>query len=223
MTNYDMRVGERIDKKPMDKNGCYPFTQKSIDNIPNINIFTDTNINNEIIKGCKEVLHRSMDKRNPYRYGEQGLLISIMDMDCNGNRLPHIHEVFNGEYHKIRTDERYRNIVTNRPIKDLIFIHNHPNNSSFSAEDLKSLTSRKSMLAVVAIGNRHNIFVVINYSQRFMVNNFIMNYMREYQKKNGIVINKVRRKNIEDEAARQILNSYDKFQLDYYKFRRKSQ
>ena len=132
MANYNMRIANSA---PMNKNGCYPFSEASINNIPDIDIFVNfgtLDINELIKEGCKEVLRRSMSSKNAYRYGEQGLLISTVDRDAKGNPLPHIHEYFQGEYHEIKTDDRYKKIVATRPIKDLIFIHNHPNNSSFS-------------------------------------------------------------------------------------------
>lgn len=214
---YNMRIAKR-----KDKNGCFTFTQRSIDNIPEIDIFADSRINKIITDGCKEVLRRSMDINNPYRYGEQGLLISTVDVDSKGNKLPHIHECFDGEYHNLIAGSKYGNIVAQRPIKDLIFIHNHPNNSSFSAEDLKSLTNVKSIIAIIAVGNRHNVFILINNTKSSIVPNYIDKHMMEYQKKNGIVISRKKRKAIADSAARYILDNYAKFKLDYYKLRRKS-
>lgn len=220
---YNMRISRQIDKKPANDNKCYPFSEASINNVPDIDIFIEPEINKAITDGCKEVLRRSMDRNNTFRYGEQGLLISTLDADSRGRKLPHIHMNFQGEYHQIVTDSKYSEIVAERPVKDLIFIHNHPNNSSFSAADLKSLARGNSLLAAVAIGNRHNLFIVINTTKKSKVVDYINNYMSEFQKRNGVVINKNKRKLIENRAARIILDKPEEFKLDYYKLRRKSQ
>ena len=48
-------------------------------------------------------------------------------------------------------NNRYRDITRNREYTDLVFIHNHPSNETFSASDLKSLEMTKSLKAVVAV------------------------------------------------------------------------
>ena len=149
--DYNMRIANRA---PKTKNGCYPFSEQSINNIPDIDIFIENEINEKIKLGCQDVLRRSMSSSNKYRYGVMGLLISTLDDS--------IYERFSGEYHRIHTDNtRYHNLIYNRNKSDLIFIHNHPNSGSFSASDLMNLSYYTNLIGVVAVGNRHNVFLVL--------------------------------------------------------------
>lgn len=202
---YSMRLAKRI-----DKNGCCPFDQKSVDNVPNIDIFIDSRINKIITDGCKEVLRRSMDASNPYRYGEQGLLVSTLDKDMYNNVLPHIHENFNGSYHRTVVNNKYKQAVNSRSINDLIFIHNHPNNSTFSAADLISFAGAKTIKIMVAIGNIHNIFIAEKIrSDEGAIEEYIEKYLYYYKKTYSK--SKLTDKQIKDKAALEILKEPEKY------------
>lgn len=45
MINYNMRISERINKLPLDKNGCFPFTESAINNIPDVDVFIEHEVN----------------------------------------------------------------------------------------------------------------------------------------------------------------------------------
>lgn len=150
MTEFNMRIANRA---PKTSNNCYPFSIDCINNIPDIDIFTEEHINEKIKLGCQDVLRRSMHSSNAYRYGEMGLLISTLDDT--------IYERFVGKYESVPVKgTSYGSIVTNRQTKDLFFIHNHPNNSLLSFSDVSNLINAKSIYGVIAVGNRHNLHIV---------------------------------------------------------------
>jgi len=126
--DYKMRIANR---GKLSRNGTCAFSEENINNIPYIDIFIETDINYKLTDGCKNVLRRSLSSKNKYRYGEQGLLISTLDNS--------IFYEMQGTYEEIITDSTYNNIIHSRQSKDLIFIHNHPNNSIFSASDMRHL------------------------------------------------------------------------------------
>lgn len=212
MNNFSMRIANRA---PKSKNGCYPFSEESIKNIPDIDIFIEDEINNKIKLACQDVLRRSMHTSNKYRYGEMGILISTLDNS--------IYERFNGEYNTIHTDNtRYNDIVYSRNKSDLIFIHNHPNNSSFSASDLINLSSYTSILGVVAVGNRHNLFLVIKDNEKLAskIGKHIIIEGARLAKQNNF---NESIKYYRDIVAQDILNNRSKqFGIEYIVLRRKS-
>ena len=214
--SFDMKIANRMSK---NENECYPFSEASINNIPNISIFTDETINKKITEGCKAVLRASMSSKNPYRYGEVGLLISILDVDRQGNKLPTIRVGFKGDYKQIRTDNRFKQITNNRKVNDLVFIHNHPNDSKFSVADIKKFASTKTLIALIVVGNRHNIFTLIKADKE--KSKYITEYIEEYTKNKCINSNKCDEKQCEKEAISDILMNTEEFGLMYRKFYRK--
>ena len=74
--NYKMRIANR---GHLSKNKTYAFSMENVNNIPVMPIFIEDAVNEKIAEGCKNVLMRSMNSKNKYRYGEQGLLISTLD------------------------------------------------------------------------------------------------------------------------------------------------
>ena len=211
MKSYNMKIANMA---PMNKNGCYPFSEMNIGNIPDITIFIEENINKKIKLGCQDVLRRSMNSSNKYRYGEMGLLISTLD---NGVALR-----LRGTYHNVSVNNiDYVNIVNKRKTKDLIFIHNHPNNSTFSYNDVVNLTSTETLRAVIAVGNRHNLFIVTKEDEE-LVENFEI-----YVKNKANILSKSDNNRYEikyyrDVICKQILETCpEKFGLYYEKLRRK--
>lgn len=212
MTNFNMKIANRA---PKSKNGCYPFSEESIKNIPDIDIFIEDEINSKIKLACQDVLRRSMQASNKYRYGEMGILISTLD--------DKVCERFSGEYHSICTaNTKYNDIIYNRNNIDLIFVHNHPNNEPFSASDLINLRSYRSLLGVVAVGNRHNVFLVIKDNNKLaskISKHITIEGARLAKQDNFSKPNKYYR----DIIAQDILNNKAKqFGLDYIVLRRKS-
>lgn len=203
---YSMRIGKRVEKR-------HRFDYDSIDNIPFIDIFIEESDNRILTQACKRVLYNSMQSER-YRYGEQGILVSI------GNNLPKVYETFTGNYREIKVDDRYRNIVKERDYKDLVFIHNHPSNSYFSAEDLITFALGKSLIALIAVGNQHNVYILIDTGSKIKMLKYINYYRRTYKSKyaNSMLSDK----EINNKAVPDILNNPEKFGVYFEKLRRKN-
>lgn len=203
--NYKMRIANR---GQLSKNKTYAFSMENVNNIPIMPIFDNHNVNIKIAEGCKNVLMRSMSSKNKYRYGEQGLLISLSDDS--------VHIEIGGEYHKVTVNDEYIRIINNRNKDDLIFIHNHPDGSTFSATDIKHLYNDKYIRGIVAVGNRHNIFVIIKKfnCDSTCIEKFIENGKRAYAMKNNISIDQISGDTLimlESNLKEYILNNAEKF------------
>lgn len=215
MNKLNMRIANRA---PKTKNGVYPFSEQNINNIPYLDIFIEDNINELITQGCKDVLYKSMSSKNKYRYGEFGLLVSTIDMDRKHNAIEHIYEFIPGVYNKIYLNNRYRKILLERHrlIDDIVFIHNHPNNSTFSGSDLIQLAKYNALKSIIAVGNRHNIFVATKIGDVSNMKNFIYDFI----KNNSSTNNEDEEKFLKDKAASIILKTPDKYNIAYNRFRR---
>lgn len=203
--SFNMRIAHRVREK-------YKFDESSITNIPILDIFIEQSINNKITLGCREVLRRSIANKE-FKYGEQGLLIYTLDDT--------VHETFSGNYSRIAINNRYRDITRNREYTDLVFIHNHPSNETFSASDLKSLEMTKSLKAVVAVGNKHNLYIVLKASSVTGIKQYIDTYTNRVIKNNNLKnISNTDLRAIEDRTVEFILNNANRFGIYYKKYRR---
>lgn len=210
--DYNMKIANSA---PPNKYGAYPFSVASIRSLPKIDLFID-NYSNEILnKACIDVLTASMQSTNQYRYGEIGRLVSILDCDEHNNTMQHINEQFIGGYEGVQVDDRYKIIVSSRGIGDLVFIHNHPNNSTFSGADLEHLYTDIYLYGIVAVGNRHNTFIVTKSGSTARMYNYIQNYARAHAKSENEV------KKYKDLAALNVLKNPSKFNIEYHKFNRR--
>lgn len=209
---YKMRIANRC---KLSKNGTYAFSEDNINNIPYIDIFIESDINNKLTDSCKNVLRRSLSSKNKYRYGEQGLLISTLDNS--------IFYEMAGTYEQVLTDSIYNNIIQSRQTKDLIFIHNHPNNSIFSASDIRHLYNDVSLIGIIAVGNRHNVHVILNNGDCSHIEKCFLKCKIRYTKKNNTQLSKLSGreiKRIEDDAVPYILSNPSIFNIEYIKYNR---
>ena len=197
---------------PPNKYGAYPFSIDSVNSIRDIDIYADNYSNDILTKACKDVLLRSMNAHNPYRYGETGRLVSILDEDSHGNKLQHIDEIYNGSYGSVSIDTKYSAIVAKRGTADLVFVHNHPNNSSFSGQDLEHLYKDIFLHGIIAVGNRHNVFIVTKNGSTKNMYKYIQSYAKAHAKSPDEI------KKYKDIAAHYILEHPDKFNIEYHKF-----
>lgn len=199
------------------------ITTQSIDSVPDIQFFIESEINKNITQGCKEVLRASLNSKT-HQHGEYALLISTLENDIYGNTLEKIHKIWEGNHTKVHLDKEFSNIIVNRTTKDLILIHNHPNNGTFSYGDLKALSRNKNLLAIIAIGNTRNMYLALDED----INNKIINYVeRQYQlyiaKNNISKIEEKQARAIKDKiVSKYVLTNPNSFSMIYEKYRRRS-
>lgn len=212
MKHCEMKIVNRLG---LNEHGCYPFSDSSINNIPNINMFIENNINEKIHEACMEVLRKSLSIHNKYRYGEMGILLSTYDGS--------IYKVFKGKYLSIDLgNQGFNEIVENRNMDDLILVHNHPNNSNFSAADIAVLINTKSLYGLVVVGNTHNVYIVTKEVQSLA--NDLIDYIEiESNKLAKLDGNKYDIKEYKDYVVSEVLTTDSKkFGLDFIKLRRTS-
>lgn len=209
--DMEMRIGR---SKIAERKGNKAVTQKSIDSVPVPNTFIDSEVNEKIAYYAKEVLRKAMSNKD-FAYNEVGILFSILNDE--------IEETYLGELGKIRIDgTNFVDIVSSRVLRDLIFIHNHPNNSCFSGNDIIGLCSCPSLVAVVAIGNTSNMYILLKTRNgASKTGDYIVNKAEEMLNRDikaGVVNTKSeinrRRKKYRDQLAREILNNHSEQELD---------
>lgn len=126
------------------------ITKEDISRVPVPHV-TGTKLDFAIQKECKRILYESMTRADEeYRHDEVGSLI-----DSNGNRLCNIYG-YNGAINVDSSDD-YLDCVLNKKNKNLIFVHNHPDDSKLSYRDILSLMGEERILATLAIGNSGGI------------------------------------------------------------------
>jgi hypothetical protein len=126
------------------------ITKEDINRVPVPHV-TGTKLDFVIQKECKRILYESMTRADEeYRYDEVGSLI-----DSNGNRLCNIYG-YNGAIDVDSSDD-YLNCILNKKNKNLVFVHNHPDDSKLSYRDILSLMAEESILATLAVGNSGGI------------------------------------------------------------------
>ena len=102
---------------------------------------------------CETLKHSK--NRVSYRYGETGYVVRtdshLIYIPVDGNYESV--ELINGELVKAL-------IKQNISYGSLICIHNHPNNSDFSFNDIKNFLGQNVVSMLVAVGNTHNVFMI---------------------------------------------------------------
>lgn len=152
-----------------------------------------------------------------FPYGEQGLLVSVTDIK------PKVHINIGGNYRRVRANLEYKETVYNRQCKDLVFIHNHPNNSNFSYNDLMSFSLAEQLVAIIVIGNTRNVHTLLSTRSKNTIAKFIRSYKHSYKVKHNIKLDDESVDHIiEYEAVNYILSNCNKFNIEYRKFNRRS-
>ena len=127
------------------------ITQDTIDRVPCIRLFEFTTEEEKFIQHLhKEVLIYAMNKNES---NEVGILVDMRTWESiliKGNR----NSIDMGN------SERARELLKTAPNRSLIFLHNHPNNTIFSSNDLRSFCANESLFMMTAICNNGNIHVL---------------------------------------------------------------
>lgn len=119
-------------------------------------------------KICEYVLKLSMSRDNDYRYNEVGVLV---DLNTGYASKP----LYGETDINVCNYEEYLEMTQSYEDNSLAFVHNHPNNSILSFNDLMMLYTTFSLSVVVAVGNSGK---PISYAYRTSNDN--MKYIRKY-------------------------------------------
>lgn len=184
----------------------YPISDTDIGRIPRARITNDNSINTYIQDICKEVLNLAKNKNKSM---EIGILASLdkkykskpifgyMDNKTGLCTIDTVH------------DEEYQDVIISFKYNSLIFIHNHPNNSKLSYNDLLNLITTPTIAIVVAVGNNGSISFAYRKSDNYSV--YVKIYMQMQSKL--YKVNKEDRLKIQDQIYEEILNNPNKYGL----------
>ena len=184
----------------------YPISDTDIGRIPRARITNDNSINTYIQDICKEVLNLAKNKN---KSTEIGILASLdkkykskpifgyMDNKTGLCTIDTVH------------DEEYQDVIISFKYNSLIFIHNHPNNSKLSYNDLLNLITTPTIAIVVAVGNNGSISFAYRKSDNYSV--YAKLYMQMQSKL--YKVNKEDRLKIQDQIYEEILNNPNKYGL----------
>ncbi|MBO5387759.1 MAG: hypothetical protein J6A59_06400 [Lachnospiraceae bacterium] len=184
----------------------YPISDTDIGRIPRARITNDNSINTYIQDICKEVLNLAKNKNKSM---EIGILASLdkkykskpifgyMDNKTGLCTIDTVH------------DEEYQDAIISFKYNSLIFIHNHPNNSKLSYNDLLNLITTPTIAIVVAVGNNGSISFAYRKSDNYSV--YVKLYMQMQSKL--YKVNKEDRLKIQDQMYEEILNNPNKYGL----------
>ena len=132
-----------------------------------------------------------------------------------------MHEKYEGEFHKVEfKDTNLHSVTVNRKTKDLILVHNHPNNSTFSGADIITLCSNMTISAIVAVGNTQSMHILLKSmpSKNNAAQYVIKRGEQLRQQANDIVDNI---KKYRDIAALDVLRNPANFGLSYERYNRR--
>lgn len=184
----------------------YPISDTDIGRIPRARITNDNSINTYIQDICKEVLNLAKNKNKSM---EIGILASLdkkykskpifgyMDNKTGLCTIDTVH------------DEEYQDVIISFKYNSLILIHNHPNNSKLSYNDLLNLITTPTIAIVVAVGNNGSISFAYRKSDNYSV--YVKIYMQMQSKL--YKVNKEDRLKIQDQIYEEILNNPNKYGL----------
>lgn len=167
-------------------NKWFPITDKSIENIQDIDSFSSKELNQKVTEKCKEILS---DLKNDEVGTEETVSIRISSLESEKQKG----EQGTGGVKFIEMDSPY------------VAIHNHPSNETFSIRDLEVLWSERLCQSIVVVGNKGNIFVM-NKNNSYDALGFFQHIMSE---KLGLTKHKSR-KDFMKEAEKYGLEYYEK-------------
>lgn len=107
-------------------------------------------LNNRTNKMCNEIYNKY--EENGYEY--LGLINTI-----NNKQIGDIHTSYKKDQVKLSTKQE--NLLALEKDRSILLVHNHPNNDTFSKNDIASMIANKKMCGIIATGKDYNYFFEI--------------------------------------------------------------
>lgn len=158
--NYEMKLANRNNKDDEYLNNlynAYKITPKVIQNVPCVALTQNNEFNNMLRITHMKLLEKAMLRTDGHKYDEMGILMELIE--------PYDYKIFSGMVNKTTgissvdpTDVRFLSYLAQHSDNQLLFMHNHPNNSCFSYGDLYNLIMTDEIKVVTAVGNSHGIY-----------------------------------------------------------------
>ena len=163
-----------------NENEYTKITDKTINNIPCFKIIRgrwSKRYNENIQNIIKMVLYLSMTRKDEPG-NEVGILARIDGRHtckpiygyCNKYNVPSISNE-NAEYQKT---------IEYGEINKYVFVHNHPNNSVLSINDIKNLLYTPQINTVIAVGNNGEIHYVQKTSKEYNIYEYVLRLYTRY-------------------------------------------
>lgn len=135
----------------------------NINRVPEAKITDNGNINKHIQNLSKEILSLSKKSNNNL---EVGILASLHDSFRTGPIKGYWDEKYNTSRIDVYDNDEYLSAILNKGTNSLVFVHNHPNNSKVSYNDIMNLITDVPVYIVVAVSNNGDVsFVFKNHNE----------------------------------------------------------
>lgn len=191
------------------KNGCDVIIDDDIKSIRKPDIYDDW-LNEQLFEALKKSLEHSM-KRKEFKYGETGYVIrsdfKLISIPVDGN--------YDGV--KLVQGALVQALNSKYGIQYgcLICVHNHPNNTSFSFNDIKNFLSFDTISAIAVVGNTHNVYIL----RKRIEKDDHFDYRAVKEKMNNYLIKKLLEGSSHSKAihaiAKYVENNADKCNLEF--------
>ena len=168
----------------MVNDSIHEITDEAIREVPRAVIASGGETNKYIQSLCKDILRISKDRSDGYSNDEVGILSSL---DGKFQTEP-IYGYWNEEKQisiiDIWNNEKYQEAIIFAEKNSLVFVHNHPDYSKVSYNDLINLITTEAIKIVVAVSNNGNV------SFAFRKSNDFSKYAKLYKKIQTEIYNK---------------------------------
>lgn len=162
MPNYNMRMPNRNKQNEVYLNkmpNSSPITQKSINSVPLIMLTNNKSLNNLIRTMHIRLLQEASLRKDGHKYDEVGILMELVE--------PYNYIIVYGEVNPStgissinpRSND-FTSYVGKHTKNQLLFMHNHPNNSCFSYGDIYNFITTDVIGILTAIGNSHGVYSI---------------------------------------------------------------
>lgn len=162
MNTYNMQIAHRNTDRNTEHianlHGYTPITADSIKRVPCTQISQDPALNNLIRRIHQDILEKAMLRSDGQRYDEVGYLLELIPPYRNTDAIYGAYDSDMGTSRiNPNTNKGYEQFILTHKINQLMFMHNHPNNSPLSFGDIWNLVITDQIYAVTAVGNNGSV------------------------------------------------------------------
>lgn len=203
-SNYNMKIAKNNYAKKMLKvnpvNGHIPITIEAIHSVPCTQITNNKALNELIRSEHMHILELARTRKDGYRHDEVGFLFELVEPYKSS-------DPFWGRYDKqkgvstipVLKNLDYHKFINEHSTGQLLFLHNHPNNSELSFGDIASLITTNQIRGITAVCNNGHVYCAVkneNFNKNYkcllekimkIENGKIDDTMGRYKEKNKFI------------------------------------
>ena len=210
---YDMRLKSRESRDVEDLRkmpNSIKIMRKTINNVPCVEV-TNSKVLNELIRDTHmQLLQKAALRTDGHRYDEIGILMELVE--------PYGYETITGQVNPVTgvssvdpMDERFVKYLALHSNNQLLFMHNHPNNSNFSYGDLYNFIITDEIKVITAIGNLHGIYSM--WKEAEFDKNRAFQYMNSLLKSKNHMSSDIAK--IKHDVATELIKNASKINIGY--------